>query len=53
MNDIDENDFSEDFDSFWLEICTMAAELGVSPSYIEDEFLIDGFLVKVKEADPR
>ena len=43
MNDIDENDF----DFWWVEICSYANSIGVSPSYIEEEFLIDGFLVKV------
>ena len=51
MNDIDENDF----DFYWLGICEYANSIGVSPSYIEDEFLIDGELIKVplREADPR
>ena len=51
MNEIDENDF----DFYWLGICEYANSIGVSPSYIEDEFLIYGELIKVplREADPR
>ena len=47
----DDNDFD-----FWrVEICSHANSICVSPSYVEDEFIIDGFLEKVKlpEADPR
>ena len=51
MNEINE----DDFDYWWVEICSYANSIGVSPSYVEDEFIIDGFLEKVKlpEADPR
>ncbi len=51
MNDIDENDF----DFYWLSICEYANSVGVSPSYIEDEFILEGEFIKVelKEADPR
>jgi len=41
-------EFSEEetFEDFWLEICELANELGVDVSYIEEEFIIEGELVK-------
>jgi hypothetical protein len=37
----------ESFEDFWLEIVDYAYELGVEPWYVEEEFLIDGELIKV------
>ena len=34
------------FENFWLEIVEYAEEAGVSPTYIEEEFLLDGELIK-------
>ena len=34
------------FEDFWLEIVEYAEEAGVSPTYIEEEFLLDGELIK-------
>ena len=38
----------EEFEDFWLDIVDYAHELGLEPWYIEEEFLIDGELIKVK-----
>ncbi len=38
-------DFTEDFDFYWLSICEYASSLGVSPRYIEEEFILEGELV--------
>ena len=37
----------ESFEAFWEEVKEYAKEIGVSPQYIEEEFLIDGELVRV------
>ena len=31
-------------EQFWSEVTALALELGVSPRYIEEEFIIDGEL---------
>ena len=36
----------KDFESFWMEICELADELGVDVSYIEDEFILEGELIR-------
>ena len=35
-------DMMGEFDDLWLDMCEYAAHHGVQPSYIEDEFFIDG-----------
>lgn len=40
-------DFTEDFDFYWLSICDYANSVGVSPRYIEEEFILEGELVMV------
>lgn len=37
---------NEEFEDFWLEVCELAEELGVSPSYIEEEFILEGELIR-------
>lgn len=37
----------ETFECFWEEVLDYAKELGVSPSYIEDEFILEGELHRV------
>lgn len=46
MND---DQYQEMFDNYWDEICEYAQSINVLPSYIEEEFLIDGELIKAKE----
>lgn len=40
-----------EFDNYWMDICEYAEELGYSPRYIEEEFCIDGELVKIPIPD--
>ena len=37
-----------EFEQFWATVEEYAEELGVSTSYIEEEFVLDGELVKVE-----
>ena len=37
----------ESFDDFWQSVIEYADEVGVSTEYIEDEFILEGELVKV------
>lgn len=37
----------EEFECFWLDVVEYAEELGVSTSYIEEEFLIEGELIQI------
>ena len=41
----------EEFEDFWLDIVDYAQELDLPSTYIEEEFLIEGELIKVD--DPR
>ena len=34
---------------FWSQVEELAAELGVSPRYIEEEFIMEGEIVRPKE----
>lgn len=38
------------FEDYWEEVCRYAKKLGVSPQYIEEEFIIEGELIKL---DPK
>ena len=38
----------EEFEDFWTEVETLAAELGLDVSYVEEEFIVDGELVMPK-----
>lgn len=51
MNEINEIDF----DYYWLTICDYANSVGVSPSYVEDEFILEGefIMVSLGEVRPR
>jgi len=46
MKDYDSNFNS--FNEFWEAVEAYAEELGVSTSYIEEEFILDGELIKVE-----
>jgi len=37
----------EEFDNFWLDVIEYANTLGLSESYVEEEFIIEGELIKV------
>ena len=37
---------NEEFEDFWLEVKELAEELGVSTSYIEEEFILEGELIR-------
>ena len=37
----------EEFDNFWLDVIEYANELGLPVTYVEEEFVILGELVKV------
>ena len=37
---------NEEFDEFWLEVKALADELGVPTSYIEEEFILEGELIR-------
>ena len=37
-----------DFDAFWQTVENYAKELGVTTQYIEEEFVLDGELIKVE-----
>ncbi len=39
------------FEAFWQEIEEFAKELGLHSSYVEEEFVIDGELIKVYPPD--
>ena len=39
------------FEAFWEEIEEFAKEIGVHSSYVEEEFVIDGELLKVYPPD--
>ncbi len=38
---------TETFENFWEEIVAYAKELGVTPTYIEEEFVLEGELIRV------
>ena len=38
----------EEFEDFWLEVETLAAELGLDVSYVEEEFIVEGELIMPK-----
>ena len=38
---------SNSFEDFWNEVKEYAKEVGVTPQYIEEEFIIDGELLRV------
>lgn len=42
-----DDDIQGEFENFWMDIVDYSNELGVTPSYIEEEFLINGELVKM------
>ena len=35
------------FELFWTDVCHYAKETGLSTQYLEEEFIIDGELIKV------
>ena len=37
---------NEEFEDFWLEVKELADELGVSTSYVEEEFILEGELIR-------
>ena len=45
------SEFAEDenFEEFWQIIEDYAKELGVSTQYIEEEFFVDGELIRINE----
>ncbi len=43
----------ETFEDFWLEVCSLANELGVEVSYVEEEFIIDGELIRPTKFEQR
>ena len=38
----------EEFECFWLDVVDYAQELNLDTSYVEEEFVIEGELIKVK-----
>ncbi len=38
---------NETFETFWADVESFAEEVGVSTSYVEDEFILEGVLHKV------
>ena len=38
----------EEFEDFWIEVETLAEELGLAVSYVEEEFVVDGELIMPK-----
>lgn len=47
-----EAELEAEWENMWIEICDYANKLGVSPSYVEDEFYILGELHKVNTNPP-
>ena len=43
-----DDQYQEMFDNFWDEICEFAESINVPVEYVEDEFLIDGELIRPK-----
>jgi hypothetical protein len=43
----------EEFEDFWEEVMDFANEINADLRYVEEEFLIDGELVKVYPNPPR
>ena len=37
---------NETFEDFWAGVVALAEELGVSTHYVEEEFIIDGELIR-------
>lgn len=47
-----EAELEAEWENMWIEICDYANKLGLSPSYVEDEFYILGELHKVNTNPP-
>ncbi len=43
----------ETFEEFWLGVCELANELGVDVAYVEEEFIIDGELIRPTKFEQR
>jgi hypothetical protein len=55
MSDYDRDwmDTAQDqFENFWLDVVDYSNELNVLPSYIEEEFIINGELIKIDDSFP-